>query len=155
MLVHKTIVPSFLPPMIEQFISAGVEIRACEDTLGLFPHLIAAQESDWSAEYLDRVLAVKIIENMHEAIDHIERYGSHHTEAIVTSDYQRSQEFLERVDASVVLINASTRFNDGFELGLGAEIGISTSKLHAYGPMGLEELTTTKFIVYGSGQVRT
>jgi len=155
MLVHKNVASSFLPGMIEEFARAGVEIRACENTLRLIPYLILAKESDWPAEYLDLILAVKIVEDMNEAIDHIERYGSHHTESIVTNDYKRSQEFLERVDASVVLINASTRFNDGFELGLGAEIGINTSKLHAYGPMSLKELTTTKFIVYGSGQVRT
>jgi len=155
MLVHKNVASSFLPGMIEEFRRAGVEIRACENTLRLIPHLILAKESDWPAEYLDLILAVKIVEDMNEAIDHIERYGSHHTETIVTNDYMRSQEFLEKVDASVVLINASTRFNDGFELGLGAEIGINTSKLHAYGPMSLKELTTTKFIVYGSGQVRT
>ena len=155
MLVHKNVASSFLPGMIEEFTSAGVEIRACENTLKLIPNLILANESDWPAEYLDLILAVKIVEDMDEAMDHIERYGSNHTETIVTNDYERSQKFLERVDASVVLINASTRFNDGFELGLGAEIGINTSKLHAYGPMGLKELTTTKFIVYGSGQVRT
>jgi glutamate-5-semialdehyde dehydrogenase len=155
MLVHKNVASSFLPGMIEEFTSAGVEIRACENTLKLIPHLILAKESDWPAEYLDLILAVKIVEDMDEAIDHIERYGSNHTETIVTNDYERSQKFLERVDASVVLINASTRFNDGFELGLGAEIGINTSKLHAYGPMSLKELTTKKFIVYGSGQVRT
>jgi len=155
MLVHKNVAYSFLPGMIEEFTRAGVEIRACENTLKLIPHLILAKESDWPAEYLDLILAVKIVEDMDEAIDHIERYGTNHTETIVTNDYKRSQEFLERVDASVVLINASTRFNDGFELGLGAEIGINTSKLHAYGPMSLKELTTTKFIVYGSGQVRT
>ena len=155
MLVGKNAASSFLPGMMEEFTRAGVEIRACENTLRLIPHLILAKESDWPAEYLDLILAVKIVEDMDEAIDHIERYGSNHTETIVTNDYKRSQEFLERVDASVVLINASTRFNDGFELGLGAEIGINTSKLHAYGPMSLKELTTTKFIVYGSGQVRT
>jgi glutamate-5-semialdehyde dehydrogenase len=155
MLVHKKIATSFLPGMIEEFIRAGVEIRASENTLKLIPHLTLAKESDWPTEYLDLILAVKIVEDMNEAIDHIERYGSNHTETIVTNDYTRSQEFLERVDASVVLVNASTRFNDGFELGLGAEIGINTSKLHAYGPMSLKELTTTKFIVYGSGQVRT
>ncbi|MBW2002448.1 MAG: glutamate-5-semialdehyde dehydrogenase [Deltaproteobacteria bacterium] len=155
MLVHKNVASSFLPGMIEEFTSAGVEIRACENTLKLIPNLILANESDWPAEYLDFILAVKIVEDMDEAIDHIEKYGSNHTETIVTNHYERSQKFLERVDASVVLINASTRFNDGFELGLGAEIGINTSKLHAYGPMGLKELTTTKFIVYGSGQVRT
>ena len=155
MLVGKNVASSFLPGMIEEFTSAGVEIRACENTLRLIPNLTLAKESDWPAEYLDLILAVKIVEDMNEAIDHIERYGSNHTEAIVTNDYKRSQEFLERVDASVVLINASTRFNDGFELGLGAEIGINTSKLHAYGPMSLKELTAKKFIVYGSGQVRT
>ena len=155
MLVHKNVASSFLPGMIEEFTSAGVEIRACENTLRLIPNLTLAKESDWPAEYLDLILAVKIVDDMDEAIDHIERYGSNHTETIVTNDYERSQKFLERVDASVVLINASTRFNDGFELGLGAEIGINTSKLHAYGPMSLKELTTTKFIVYGSGQVRT
>ena len=155
MLVHKNVASSFLPGMIEDFIRAGVEIRACENTLKLIPNLILAKENDWPAEYLDLILAVKIVEDMDEAMDHIERYGSNHTETIITNDYERSQKFLERVDASVVLINASTRFNDGFELGLGAEIGINTSKLHAYGPMGLKELTTTKFIVYGSGQVRT
>ena len=155
MLVHKKVAPYFLPDMIETFSKAGVEMRACEKSLKLIPGLKPAEEEDWPAEFLELVLAVKIVEDMDEALDHIERYGSHHTEAIVTNDYGRSQEFLQRVDSSVVLVNASTRFNDGFELGLGAEIGISTSKLHAFGPMGLEELTTTKFIVFGSGQVRT
>jgi len=155
MLVHKKVAPSFLPGMIESFKEAGVEIRACENSLRLVPGLLLAKDSDWPAEFLDLILAVKIVEDMDEALDHIDRYGSNHTEAIVTNDYERSQEFLERVDASVVLVNASTRFNDGFELGLGAEIGINTSKLHAYGPMSLKELTTTKFIVFGSGQVRT
>jgi glutamate-5-semialdehyde dehydrogenase len=155
MLVHHNVAPSFLPDMIEVFKKAGVEIRACEDTVRLVGGLKLADDSDWPAEFLDLILAVKIVKDMDEALDHIERYGSNHTEAIVTKDYERSQEFLERVDASVVLVNASTRFNDGFELGLGAEIGISTSKLHAYGPMSLKELTATKFIVFGSGQVRT
>jgi len=155
MLVHQKVASSFLPEMIREFISAGVEIRGCEESLKLIPGLKRAKEDDWSAEFLDLVLAVKIVENIDEALDHIERYGSNHTEAIVTQNYERSQEFLQRVDASVVLVNASTRFNDGFELGLGAEIGINTAKLHAYGPMSLKELTTTKFIVFGSGQVRT
>jgi len=155
MLVHNKIAPSFLPGMVEEFKKAGVEIRACEDSLRLVPGLKLADDSDWPAEFLDLILAVKIVKDMDEALDHIDRYGSNHTEAIVTKDYERSKEFLEKVDASVVLVNASTRFNDGFELGLGAEIGINTSKLHAYGPMGLKELTTTKFIVFGSGQVRT
>ena len=155
MLVHKKVASSFLPGMIEEFTKSGVEIRACENTLRLVPGLLLAKDSDWPAEFLGLILAVKIVEDMNEAMDHIERYGSNHTETIVTNDYGRSKEFLEKVDASVVLVNASTRFNDGFELGLGAEIGINTSKLHAYGPMSLKELTTTKFIVYGSGQVRT
>ena len=155
MLVHKRVAPSFLPGIIESFKKAGVEIRACENSLRLVPGLPLAEDSDWPAEFLDLILAVKVVEDMGEAMDHIDRYGSNHTEAIVTNDYERSQEFLETVDASVVLVNASTRFNDGFELGLGAEIGINTSKLHSYGPMGLKELTTTKFIVFGSGQVRT
>ena len=155
MLVHKKVAPDFLPVMIEEFIKAGVEVRACENTLQLVPDLKLASDSDWGTEFLDLILAVKIVEDMDGALDHIEKYGSNHTEAIVTNDYERSKEFLEKVDASVVLVNASTRFNDGFELGLGAEIGISTSKLHAYGPMSLKELTSTKFIVFGSGQVRT
>ncbi len=155
MLVHKKVAPSFLPRMAEAFKKAGVEIRACEESVRLVPGLKLATEADWPAEFLDLILAVRVVEDLDEAADHIERYGSNHTDAIVTNDYERAREFLERVDASVVLVNASTRFNDGFELGLGAEIGISTSKLHAYGPMSLEELTTTKFIVLGSGQVRT
>jgi glutamate-5-semialdehyde dehydrogenase len=113
-----------------------------------------ANESDWSEEYLDLILAVRVVENMDQAIEHIERYGSEHTESIVTASYQKSRDFIERVNSSAVMVNASTRFNDGGELGLGAEIGISTSKIHAFGPMGLEELTTTKFIVFGDGQVR-
>lgn len=155
MLVHKKIAPAFLPSMVDAFTRTGVEIRACEKSIALLPGLNLADETDWPAEFLDLILAVKIVENMDEALDHIEQYGSNHTEAIVTNNYERSQEFLDKVDASVVLVNASTRFNDGFELGLGAEIGISTSKLHAYGPMSLRELTTSKFIVFGSGQVRT
>jgi glutamate-5-semialdehyde dehydrogenase len=155
MLVHKKIAPDFLPAMAEEFAKAGVEIRACENSLRLVPGLKSASDSDWGTEFLDLILAVKIVEDMDGALDHIEKYGSNHTEAIVTNDYKRSQEFLEKADASVVIVNASTRFNDGFELGLGAEIGISTSKLHAYGPMGLKELTSAKFIVFGSGQVRT
>lgn len=154
MLVHKGIASAFLPDMIKRFSDAGVEVRGCPDTLELIPGTRAAVETDWPAEFLDLILAVKIVSNTDEALDHIEQYGSNHTEAIITSDYNRSQRFLSEVDASVVLVNASTRFNDGNQLGLGAEIGINTSKLHAFGPMGLEELTTTKFVVYGQGQVR-
>ena len=154
MLIHKGIASDFLPDMVKRFRDANVEIRGCPRTLELSPGIKPAVETDWPAEFLDLILAVKIVSNMDEALDHIEQYGSNHTEAIITNDYNHSQRFLAEVDASVVLINASTRFNDGNQLGLGAEIGINTSKLHAFGPMGLEELTTTKFIVYGQGQVR-
>ncbi len=155
LLVHEAVAESFLPPMARRFKEAGVELRGCPRTCEIVPEAKEASEEDWPAEYLDLILAVKVVASMEEAIDHIARYGSAHTEAIVTSDYARARGFLREVDASVVLVNASTRFNDGGELGLGAEIGISTSKLHAYGPMGLEELTTTKFVVFGDGQVRT
>ena len=155
LLIHEGIAEKFLPEMLKTFTQAGVEIRGCPKTCQLFPSAKAATKEDWPAEYLDLILAVKIVANMEEAIDHIAKYGSNHTEAIVTQDYSRAWQFLEKVDASVVLVNASTRFNDGNQLGLGSEIGISTSKLHAYGPMSLEELTTTKFIVFGEGQIRT
>ena len=154
LLVHQAVAPKFLPAMIAKYQAAGVEIRGCEKTCALVPGIKAATEEDWSTEYLDLILAVRIVQNMNEAIDHIERFGSEHTESIVTTNYQRSREFIDRVNSSAVMVNASTRFNDGGELGLGAEIGISTSKIHAFGPMGLEELTTTKFIVFGDGQVR-
>ena len=140
--------------MIAKFQAAGVEVRGCENTHALVPGIKPATDSDWTEEYLDLILAVRIVKDLDEAIDHIERYGSEHTETIVTTNYQKSREFIERVNSSAVMVNASTRFNDGGELGLGAEIGISTSKIHAFGPMGLEELTTTKFIVFGDGQVR-
>ena len=119
------------------------------------PDIEGAAEDDWYREYLDLILSIRIVDDIDEAIAHIEKYGSLHTEAIITRDYHNSQRFLNEVNSSTVLVNASTRFSDGFELGLGAEIGISTTKLHAFGPMGLEELTTTKFIIYGDGQVRT
>ena len=157
LLVHQDIAPLFLPEMIQQFQREGVEIRGCPQTLKLIRQgkgIKAAEETDWGKEYLDLILAVKVVKGLKEAKDHIEQYGSKHTEAIVTSDYNRSREFLRSVDSSVVLVNASTRFNDGNQLGLGAEIGISTTKLHAFGPMGLTELTTTKFIVFGDGQIR-
>jgi glutamate-5-semialdehyde dehydrogenase len=154
LLIHKAIARDFLPDMVKRFRNANVEIRGCPRTLELSPGIKPAVETDWPAEFLDLILSVKIVSSMDEALDHIEKYGSNHTEAIITNDYDRSQRFLAEVDASVVLINASTRFNDGNQLGLGAEIGINTSKLHAFGPMGLEELTTTKFIVYGRGQIR-
>ncbi len=154
LLVHEGIAPRFLPTMIAKFQSAGVEIRGCENTRALVSGVKKATDTDWSTEYLDLILAVRVVKDMDEAIDHIERYGSEHTESIVTTNYQKSREFIDRVNSSAVMVNASTRFNDGGELGLGAEIGISTSKIHAFGPMGLEELTTTKFVVFGDGQIR-
>jgi glutamate-5-semialdehyde dehydrogenase len=131
-----------------------VEIRGCQKTRALMPGAKVAVEADWTTEYLDLILSVRVVKDMDEAIDHIERYGSEHTETIVTTSYQKAREFVDRVNSSAVMVNASTRFNDGGELGLGAEIGISTSKIHAFGPMGLEELTTTKFVVLGDGQIR-
>ena len=154
LLVHEAIAPRFLPSMIAEYQAAGVEVRGCERTRLMAPGVKPAMESDWTEEYLDLILAIRIVRDMDEAIEHIERYGSEHTESIVTTNYQRSREFIDRVNSSAVMVNASTRFNDGAELGLGAEIGISTSKMHAFGPMGLEELTTTKFIVFGDGQIR-
>nr|HID58263.1 glutamate-5-semialdehyde dehydrogenase [Desulfobacterales bacterium] len=155
LLVHEKIAQPFLPGMVQMFREAGVEIRGCPRTCGIVSGAKEAKEEDWYAEYLDLILAIKVVSSMEEAIDHISRYGSNHTEAIVTSDYTRAHRFLREVDSSVVLVNASTRFNDGNQLGLGAEIGISTSKIHAFGPMGLEELTGTKFVVFGNGQIRT
>jgi len=154
LLVSKAEAEAFLPSMKAAFDEAGVELRGCPETCRILPGIKAAGETDWPAEYLDLICAVKVVDDMAGAMDHIGRYGSKHTEVIVTRDYRRGRQFVREVDASVVLINASTRFNDGGQLGLGAEIGISTSKLHAFGPMGLEELTTTKFVVFGDGQVR-
>ena len=154
LLIHDQVAAEFLPSMARRFEAAGVELRGCPQARNLVPDMKAARESDWPEEFLDLILAVKVVPGINEAMDHIEQYGSKHTEAIITRDYQRARRFLDEVDASVVLVNASTRFNDGNQLGLGAEIGINTSKLHAFGPMGLKELTTTKFIVFGEGQTR-
>jgi glutamate-5-semialdehyde dehydrogenase len=154
LLVHRAEADRFLPAMAQRFASAGVELRGCPETQRILPGVVLATEADWPAEFLDLILAIRVVESMEEAIAHIAAHGSDHTEAIITRDYERARRFVREVDSSVVLVNASTRFNDGGQLGLGAEIGISTSKLHAFGPMGLEELTTTKFVVYGSGQIR-
>jgi len=154
LLVHRDAAPRFLPEIARQLREKGVELRCCEKTRVFIPDADKAEEDDWYREYLDLILAIRVVDDMDEAMDHIARYGSLHTEAIVTKDYANAQRFLSEVNSSTVLVNASTRFSDGFQLGLGAEIGISTTKLHAYGPMGLEELTTTKFIIYGNGQVR-
>jgi len=155
LLVHQDIADAFLPVMASRFREAGVVLKGCDKTMSILPDVEKAQEDDWYREYLDLILSVRIVSGMDEAVAHIEKYGSLHTESIITKSYENAQRFLNDVNSSTVLVNASTRFSDGFELGLGAEIGISTTKLHAYGPMGLEELTTTKFIIYGNGQVRT
>jgi glutamate-5-semialdehyde dehydrogenase len=155
LLVHQSLAEKFLPDMAKRFSAAGVELRGCPVTCRILPGTNRAGEADWPEEYLDLILAVKVVEDMDQAITHIANYGSNHTEAIVTQDDDRARRFVREVDSSVVLVNASTRFNDGGQLGLGAEIGISTSKLHAFGPMGVEELTTTKFVVFGEGQIRT
>jgi glutamate-5-semialdehyde dehydrogenase len=154
LLIHQSIARTLLPKLASSLLSAKVEIRGCPKTCQLIPEAKPAAEQDYGIEFLDLVLAVKVVKNMDEAMEHIAQYGSRHTEAIVTSDYGRSMRFLKEVDAGAVLVNASTRLNDGYQFGLGAEIGISTSRIHARGPMGLEELTCFKFIVLGSGQIR-
>ncbi len=155
LLVHEAVAETFLPRMAASFVREGVELRGCARTRALVPGCKPATEEDWSAEYLDLILAVRVVDSMEEAMEHMALYGSQHTEAIVTRDLEKAHRFLQEVQSSLVLVNASTRFNDGFQLGLGAEIGISTSRLHAFGPMGVEELTTTKFIALGNGQLRS
>ena len=155
LLVHREIAASFLPVAADRLIGKGVELRGCPRCCSLVKTISPAHDSDWGKEFLDLILVVRIVDSMDEAMGYIEQYGSNHTETIVTNSYADSQRFLREVDASAVMVNASTRFNDGGQFGLGAEIGISTTKLHAYGPMGLEELTTRKFIVYGNGEVRS
>lgn len=154
LLVNEKIARRFLPLAAEQLRVARVTLRGCEKTREILSEAEVATDDDWRREYLDLILAIRVVDDLDAAIAHIEKYGSLHTEAIITENYGRAQRFIQEVNSSAVLVNASTRFNDGFELGLGAEIGISTTKLHAFGPMGLEELTTAKFIIYGNGQVR-
>lgn len=154
LLVHQEVAAEFLPALYERFKEKGVEMRGCAETLKVLPDITPAQESDWSEEYLDFVMAVKVVQDFEEALEHINKYSTRHSEAIITNDYTRSQRFLKEVDAAAVYVNASTRFTDGNQFGLGAEIGISTQKLHARGPMGLNELTTIKYIVFGQGQIR-
>jgi len=154
LLVHRAVAEAFLPSFYERLRAAGVEVRGCAGTCKILDGIKEATEEDWPREFLDLVLAVRVVGDFEEAVAHIERYGSLHTESIVTKNYANAQRFLREVNSSTVMVNASTRFSDGFELGLGAEIGISTTKIHAFGPMGLEELTTRKFIVYGEGQIR-
>lgn len=154
LLVHKDIAGEFLPGMIKKFEEAKVEIRGDEKSKSILSHINNASEEDWSTEYLALILSVKVVDSLLEAIDHINRYGSMHSEAIVTRDKDAARRFLKEVDASSVFWNASTRFTDGGEFGMGAEIGISNQKLHARGPMGVRELTSTKFIIFGDGQIR-
>ena len=155
LLVHRNIADSFLPVVAKALTEVGVELRGCEETCRILSGTKPARNDDWGKEFLDLILAVRVVDDLDGAMDHIVEYGSQHTEVIVTESYRNSQRFLKEVDASAVMINASTRFNDGGQFGLGAEIGISTTKLHAYGPMGLKELTALKYIVYGEGQVRS
>lgn len=154
MLVDKKIAKGFLPVMIERFKKAGVTIKGCQETKKIVPSVNNAKEEDYYNEYLDLILNVRVVKDIDEAMEHIARFSSAHSDSIVTKDYAKGMRFLREVDSSAVFINASTRLNDGFQFGLGAEIGISTDKIHARGPMGLEELTCTKFIVLGNGQLR-
>ena len=155
LLVHKDTAACFLPDMIRDYQKAGVEIRGCPVTRKLIKDGVKkATENDWHEEYLDLILAVKVVDNLQEAIDHINKYGSHHSDAIVTENKSEAQTFLKNVDSACVYVNASTRFTDGFEFGFGAEVGISTDKLHVRGPMALEGLTTYKYEIQGQGQVR-
>ena len=154
LLVHKDIADKFLPDMLSALKEKGVEIIGDENVLKIMPECTPATEEDWGTEYLDLKIGVKVVNDVDEAISHINKYNSKHSEAIITESYENSQKFLDQIDAAAVYVNASTRFTDGFEFGFGAEIGISTQKMHARGPMGLSELTTTKYIIYGNGQTR-
>jgi glutamate-5-semialdehyde dehydrogenase len=154
LLVHKDVAARFLPGMAKRFKEAGVEIRGCPITRKIVRFARRATERDYRTEYLDLILSIKVVEDLNDAIRHINNYGSHHSDSIITDNYENGLEFLRQVDSACVYVNASTRFTDGYQFGLGAEIGISTDKLHARGPMALEELTTYKYMVFGSGQVR-
>jgi len=154
LLVHTALADTVLPDLVSELRGLGVEVRGCERTRSRCPDTVAASEADWSEEYLSMTLAVRVVDSLDDAIDHIRRYGSDHTESIVTDNVRRAHEFVRRVNSSSVFVNASTRFSDGFELGLGAEIGVSTTKMHWYGPMGIEGLTTQKFIAFGDGTLK-
>jgi glutamate-5-semialdehyde dehydrogenase len=154
LLIHRDVAEAFLPMIVQALTEAGVEMRGCPQSVKIASQIKPATEDDWGTEFLDLILCVKVVQGFDEAKQYIYRYGSKHTESIITENFTTAQRFITEIDASAVMVNASTRFNDGGQLGLGAEIGISTTKLHAYGPMGLEELTTRKFVVFGQGQVR-
>ncbi len=155
LLVHVAIAPHVLPALAQIYLGKGVELRGCDRARAIVPQMSTASEEDWYTEYLAPILSIRIVDDLDQAIEHVAVYGSQHTDAIVTEDYTRARRFLREVDSSSVIVNASTRFADGFEYGLGAEIGISTDKLHARGPVGLEGLTSLKYIVLGDGQIRT
>jgi glutamate-5-semialdehyde dehydrogenase len=155
LLVHAKVAPIFLPSATAALLAKGVELRGCPRTQEILPDVIPAVEEDWKTEYLDLVLAVKVVDGLDEAIRHINTYGTKHSEAIITSSYAKARTFHQQVDAAAVYVNASTRFTDGYQFGFGAEIGISTQKMHARGPMGLEEMTSIKYIIYGDGQIRS
>jgi glutamate-5-semialdehyde dehydrogenase len=154
LLVNSDVAERILPKLAQGYQEKGVELRGCERTQAILSQAVAATEDDWSAEYLAPILSIKIVDNLDQAIEHINTYGSHHTDSIISEDYSRGRRFMREVDSSSVMINASTRFADGFEYGLGAEIGISTDKIHARGPVGLEGLTSQKYVVFGDGQIR-
>ena len=159
LLVHQAVAPHVLPQLFQIYLAKGVELRVCTRTRTSVPADLAARlkdatDEDWYTEYLAPILSVRVVDDLDQAMDHIAAYGSQHTDAIVTEDFSRARRFLREVDSSSVMVNASTRFADGFEYGLGAEIGISTDKLHARGPVGLEGLTSLKYVVLGDGQVR-
>ena len=154
LLIHEKVAKKILPPLAEEFVKAKVEMRGCPKTCQIVPEAKPAEEGDFGQEFLALIVAIKVVKDIDDAMDHIHQFGSRHTETIVTNDYDRTLRFLREVDAGAVMVNASTRLNDGYEFGLGAEIGISTTRIHARGPMGLEDLTCSKYLVYGSGQVR-
>ena len=154
LVIHKDVVQTHLPAIVEALLQKGVQVRGDERVMAVSDRVMKAAEEDWGTEYLDAVISIKVVDSFDEAVEHINRYNTKHSEAIVTDSYSHAQEFLEKIDAAAVYVNASTRFTDGFEFGFGAEIGISTQKIHARGPMGLDALTTTKFIIYGNGQIR-
>lgn len=154
LLVHEAVAASLLPKVLDRLVEAGVTIHADEQVMGLYPNSVLATEEDWHAEYYSLDLAVKIVSSLDEALDHIKKYSTHHTESIITSDEANAERFLTEIDSAVVMVNASTRFTDGGQFGFGAEVGISTQKLHARGPMGLRELTSTKWLARGAGQTR-
>ena len=151
---RKNIAGEAIPVIVDKLKTKNVEIRGDEKALSIDDRIIKADDTDWGREYLDYIISVKVVDNIDEAIAHINRYNTGHSESIITKDYNNAQKFLNEIDAACVYVNASTRFTDGFEFGFGAEIGISTQKIHARGPMGLEALTTSKYIIYGNGQVR-